>query len=80
MSAERMPRKQKNYSFPEAVDQRLEKFLADNRAELEKIGITNKTKLMEVLSIHGERPFLRILDAVKGSDTKPESQPPKSKQ
>lgn len=75
-----MPRKQKNFSFPEAVDQRLEKFLADHRAELEKIGITNKTKLMEVLSMHGERPFLRILDAVKDTDKDREGQPPKTKQ
>ena len=63
-----MPRKQKNYSFPEAVDQHLKKFLAEHEEELKKIGVRNKTKLLEVLATNGEKPLLRILEAAKESD------------
>lgn len=61
MSVQKMGKKQKTTSVPDAVDAWLDKLLKDYEEPLKKLTITTKPKLYEALARHGEEPFVEML-------------------
>jgi hypothetical protein len=60
-----MPKTQKSYSLPLAVAEWVNKILEENKQDLSLLGITNETKLLEVLAKNGEQSLRELLDALK---------------
>jgi hypothetical protein len=60
-----MAKKQKTYSLPITVAEWLQKFLEQNKEDLEVIGINSEAKLLEVLARNGETAVQDLLAELK---------------
>jgi hypothetical protein len=58
-------KKQKTYSLPISVAEWLQKFLEENKEDLEVIGINSEAKLLEVLARNGEVAVQDLLAELK---------------
>jgi hypothetical protein len=58
-------KKQSTYSFPYSVGEWLSQFLNNNKEDLCLIGITNETRLFEVLARNGEPAVTKLLAQIR---------------
>ena len=58
-------KKQSTYSFPYSVREWLNQFLNNNKEDLSLIGITNETRLFEVLARNGEPAVTKLLAQIR---------------
>lgn len=61
----KLPKNQKNYSLSLQIAEWLHKILEENKEDLALIGITNETKLLEVLAKNGEQSVRDLLAEMK---------------
>ena len=60
-----MVRKQKAYSLPLPVSERISKLFEDNKEDFAFMGVTSETRLLEVLARNGEPAVHELLDDLK---------------
>ena len=58
-------KKQSTYSFPYSVREWLNQFLNNNKEDLSLLGITNETRLFEVLARNGEPAVTKLLAQIR---------------